>query len=180
MHGPAALFASWALHDVEEVLTFPATADHLAEVTGIEALRMNTKQSVVAVGLVGAVVAWAGARGARTAGDSRLYRYAVAGLEGHVFTHLLSSLLLRGYTAGVITAVPIMWPGAAAARRELAALGKPLADAEWRNGGGLMTGVALAAQIAVRIDWFARLRSRRTSRRSRSRARGSSAGGGAG
>lgn len=180
MRGPGVLFASWVLHDIEEALTFPSTTEHLAELTGIDVLRMNTKQSAAAIGLVGAVLACAGVRGAKTHGASPLYRYAVAGLEGHVFTHLVASVLLRRYTAGVITAVPVMWPGAAFARRELAAVGRPLDNAEWRRGGMVMAAVALSAHCAVRVDWSARIRSRRSNRTSRPRARRSSAGGGAG
>ena len=180
LRGPGVLFASWVLHDIEEALAFPSTTEHLAELTGIDALRMNTKQSAAAIGLVGAVLACAGVRGAKTHGASPLYRYAVAGLEGHVFTHLMASVLLRRYTAGAITAVPVMWPGAAFARRELAAAGRPLDSAEWRYGGMVMAAVALSAHCAVRVDWSARIRSRRSNRTSRSRVRGSSAGGGVG
>jgi hypothetical protein len=166
MRGPAVLFAAWAIHDAEEALTFPATAARLAEITGIDSLRMNTKQSIAAIGLVGAVLAGASVRGTMTRGRSRLYRYAVAGLEAHVFTHLLSSVMLRGYTAGVITALPIMWPGAAFAKRELAGLGRALTTVDRRGGAALMTAVALASQISVRIDWKAVLRSRSSRRRS--------------
>src|SRR5690625_7537804 len=157
MRGPGVLFASWVLHDIEEALTFPSTTGHLAELTGLDALRMNTKQTAAAIGLVGAVLACAGVRGAKTHGASPLYRYAVAGLEGHVFTHLVASVLLRRYTAGVITAVPVMWPGAAFARRELAAAGRPLDSAEWRYGGMVMSAVALSAHCAVRVDGLARI-----------------------
>src|SRR5699024_7661342 len=180
LRGPGVLFASWVLHDIEEALAFPSTTEHLAVLTGIDVLRMNTKQSVAAIGLVGAVLARAGGRGPSTPGASPLSRYAVAGLEGHVFTHLMASGLLRRYTAGVITAVPVMWPGAAFARRELAAAGRPLDSAEWRRGGMVMAAVALSAHGAVRVDWSARIRSRRSNRTSRSRVRRSSAGGGAG
>ena len=55
LRGPGVLFASWVLHDIEEALAFPSTTEHLAELTGIDALRMNTKQSAAAIGLVGAV-----------------------------------------------------------------------------------------------------------------------------
>lgn len=48
------LFAAWALHDAEEALTFPATADYIADLTGIDAVRMSTKQSAAAIGVVGA------------------------------------------------------------------------------------------------------------------------------
>ena len=63
MRGPIVLFAAWALHDAEETLTFPASADYVADLTGIDALRMTTKQSVAAIGLVGAALAAAGIRG---------------------------------------------------------------------------------------------------------------------
>lgn len=175
MRGPLSLFAAWALHDAEEALTFPATADHLAGLSGIESLRMSTRQSLAAIGLVGAFVATAGIRGMQTRGDSSLYRYTVAGLEAHVLTHLLSTVLLRRYTAGVITAVPVMWPGAALARRELAELGHPLTGTSRIRGSALMGAVAVAAQLTVRIDWTAAVSSRR-SRRRRSRGCAASAG----
>ena len=165
MRGPVTMFAAWALHDAEEALTFPATADHLAGLSGIGALRMSTRQSLAAIGLVGAVVAAAGIRGMQTRGESAFYRFTVAGLETHVFTHLLASAVLRRYTAGVITAVAIMWPGAALARRELAELGRPLAAADWRRGSALMGAAAAAAQLAVRIDWTVGFSSRRSRRR---------------
>jgi hypothetical protein len=72
MRGPMMLFTAWALHDAEEVLTFPATAEYLSELTGISALRMSTKQSAAAIGIVGAAIAAAGIRGAQTKGASRL------------------------------------------------------------------------------------------------------------
>ncbi|WP_210605201.1 HXXEE domain-containing protein [Brevibacterium oceani] len=165
MRGPLVLFASWALHDAEEALTFPATADHLADLTGIDALRMTTKQSLSAIGLVGAALAVAGVRGARTRGASRFYRASVAGLEAHVFTHLLSAVAARRYTSGVLTALPIMWPGAAFARRELAELGRPLTASDWRLGPPTMGAIALAAHLVVRIDRASRLRNRSSSPR---------------
>ncbi|WP_166971146.1 HXXEE domain-containing protein [Brevibacterium atlanticum] len=165
MRGPLVLFASWALHDAEEALTFPTTADQLADLTGIDSLRMSTKQSVAAIGLVGAALAVAGIRGARTRGASRFYRASVAGLEAHVFTHLLSAAAARRYTSGALTALPIMWPGAAFARSELASLGKPLTASDRRLGAPTMGAIALAAHLIVRIDWASRLRHRGSSPR---------------
>ncbi|MGO3021761.1 MAG: HXXEE domain-containing protein [Brevibacterium sp.] len=165
MRGPIMLFAAWALHDAEEALTFPATADYIADLTGIDAVRMSTKQSVAAIVVVGAGLAAASIRGVRTGGASRFYRASVAGLEAHVFTHLLSAVAARRYTAGVITVLPIMWPGAAYARRELAALGRPLTAGDWARGAPTMGAVALAAHVLVRIDWSSLLRSRIPSQR---------------
>ena len=89
------LFAAWALHDAEEALTFPATADYIADLTGIDAVRMSTKQSVAAIGVVGAGLAALGrpltagdwARGAPTMG-------AVA-VAAHVPVRIDWSSLLR-------------------------------------------------------------------------------------
>lgn len=47
--GPTVLLVSWALHDVEEAITFPAACDELADRTGIEQLRMTPAQSWAAV-----------------------------------------------------------------------------------------------------------------------------------
>lgn len=151
MKGPAALFAAWTLHDLEEAIAFPSTTAHLAELTGRGSLRMTTVQSAAAVGLMGGYLGVVCLRGARTHGRSRLYRYAVAGLEAHVFTHLLSSLALRRYTAGVATAVPIMWPGAAYARKELDRAGIGLRGREWYIGAATMAAAALLCQTTVRV-----------------------------
>ena len=122
------MFATWALHDVEEALTFPSTSDELAQVTGIESLRIDGRQAWTAVGIMGVFVATACFLGQKTEGRSRLYRAVLAGLEGHVYTHLVASAARRGYTAGVATAVPVMLPGAVTARRELRRTGAPLTD----------------------------------------------------
>src|SRR5699024_2864907 len=111
-----ALFAGRLLHDIEEALAFPSTTAMLAKRTGIGALAMNHRQSVVSIGLVGVVVGVSCARGARTGGESRLSRAATAGLEGHVFPHVAASVATRGCTAGVVTAPTIMLPAARFAR----------------------------------------------------------------
>lgn len=144
------LFIAWALHDIEEAATFPETCDYLADRTGIEALRMNARQSWAAVGLMGILVGFACVRGARTGGRSRLYRAVIAGLEAHTFTHVAASLLTRRYTAGVITALPIMLPGARAARKQLTVDGVPLNRNE-ETLGVILLPAAVVCHIAVRM-----------------------------
>lgn len=102
--GPVSLLLAWALHDIEEALAFPSEWDHLANCTGIEQLRMSSRQSWTAVGLMGILVSVSCARGIHTRGGSLLYRAVVAGLEAHVLTHLGASIIQRRYTAGVATA----------------------------------------------------------------------------
>jgi hypothetical protein len=149
--GPAKLFAAWLIHDVEEAITFPATCDRLADQTGIERLRMDQRQSWVAVGLMGAIVALACHAGAKTEGRSKSYRAVVAGLEGHVATHLVASAIQRRYTAGVLTAVPVMLPGAAAARRELRDAGSLLTPRDYLRGAAILLPAALACQALARL-----------------------------
>ncbi|GAA1566462.1 hypothetical protein [Leucobacter aridicollis] len=93
VRGPLALFATWALHDVEEALAFPATCD----------------------------------------------------------THIAASLAQRRYTAGAATAVPIMLPGAVAARRELKGAGEPLRSPDYARGTAILLPAALLSQALARI-----------------------------
>lgn len=154
--GPALLFAAWALHDVEEALAFPATADRLAMRLNTPQLRLTPAQSWTAVGLMGVLVGSACAFGARTDGRSAFYRAVVAGLEAHVATHLAASAVQRGYTAGVATAVPVMLPGALAARRELARAGHRLTPRDTARGAAILLPAALACHGAAR--WICRSR----------------------
>lgn len=151
IRGPVALFTAWAIHDVEEAVAFPATCDALADGTGVEFLRMSQRQSWIAVGLMGAVVAIACRAGIKTRGRSKLYRATVAGLEAHVASHLLASAAQRRYTAGVATAVPVMWPGAIVARRELRRGGKPLTARDYVRGVALLLPAAAVCQIIARL-----------------------------
>lgn len=111
---------------------------------------MNGRQSWAAVGLMGLLVGFACVRGARTGGRSRLYRAVIAGLEAHTFTHVAASLLTRRYTAGVITALPIMLPGARTARKQLAVDGVPLNRSD-ETLGVILLPAAFACHIAVRM-----------------------------
>ncbi|MGO1320524.1 MAG: HXXEE domain-containing protein [Galactobacter sp.] len=149
--GPAHLFIAWVVHDVEEAVAFPATCGALADRSGLDALRMNQRQSWLAVGLMGVVVALGCHRGTMSNGCSRFYRAIVAGLRAHVGTHVLASLLQRRYTAGVITALPVMLPGAESARRELRDLGDPLRAKDYAAGALLLIPAALACQVLSRV-----------------------------
>ena len=151
LRGPALLFIAWALHDVEEAVAFPTTCETLARRTGIQRLRIDARQSWAAVGCMGILVAFACARGARTAGQSRLYRATAAGLEAHVYTHLAATIAQRGYTAGVATALPVMLPGAVAARRELRRVGRPMLAADFVRGAFLLLPAAVLSQTLARL-----------------------------
>ncbi len=149
--GPFHLFLAWVVHDVEEAVAFPSTCDALADQTGIDALRMDQRQSWLAVGMMGAVVALACCRGAAVNGRSRLYRVMVAGLHGHVGTHLVASAVQRRYIAGLVTALTVMLPGAESARRELRASGAPIRAKDYAAGAALLVPAALVCQSLARV-----------------------------
>ena len=146
------LFGAWALHDLEELLAFPATTHRLADETGADWLRTSGRQSAVAIGLMGVVVGAACVRGAVTNGRSGFYRRTLAGLDLHVWSHVAASVVLRRYTAGVLTAVPVMVPGASVAKRELVASGHALMRADRAVGAPMMAIAALACHCAARAS----------------------------
>lgn len=112
---------------------------------------MDQRQSWLAVGLMGFIVALACRRGAVSKGHSQLFRAMLAGLHGHVGTHLLASVLQRRYTTGVVTALLVMLPGAESARRELRNSGSPLRAKDYALGAVLLIPAALVCQLLARI-----------------------------
>lgn len=86
-------------------------------------VRTDAKESALAISLMGVLVAAAAAKGATTGGRSPLFQYVLAGLHGHVYTHVAASVRLRRYTTGVVTAVAVMAPYSTHSRRVLRAAG---------------------------------------------------------
>jgi hypothetical protein len=82
-------------------------------------VRTTGKESALAILLMGTLVAGAAAHGAATHGRSPFFQYVLAGLHGHVYTHLAASLRLRGYSTGLVTAMAVMLPYSLYARRVL-------------------------------------------------------------
>lgn len=148
--GPGFLLVAWMIHDVEEAVAFPEFAARLADRTGYEGTRMAERQSWTAIGLMGVLVGAACARGATSHGESKLYRAVAAGLEAHVATHIGASIVQRGYTPGVVTALPVMLPGALAARRELSQQGLGLTSADTARGVALLLPAAAACHVLAR------------------------------
>lgn len=148
--GPTSLFTAWAIHDLEEALTFPSTCDHLADRTGVEYLRTDKRQSWAAVAIMAVLIGTACWRGQKTGGRSSMYRAALAGLEAHVYTHIAASASQRRYTAGVATALPVMLPGAMIARKELELSGRPLRTGDVLRGACLLIPSAIVSQLLAR------------------------------
>ncbi|MCI3919742.1 HXXEE domain-containing protein [Kineococcus esterisolvens] len=129
----AELFLTWLVHDLEEALTMAATSRRLAtRLRGspsptarraAERVEVSTVEAATAIALMGVLVAFATERGRRSAGGDPLYQYVLAGLQGHVLTHLAASCWLGGYSTGVLTAVTVLLPHTRRARQSLRSTG---------------------------------------------------------
>ncbi|SDH94894.1 Protein of unknown function with HXXEE motif-containing protein [Rhodococcus triatomae] len=160
------LFASWLVHDLEESATMPATsrvlASRLAESSSPVARALGERvvtthrESAVAIALMGTLVATAAARGARTGGRDRFFQAVLAGLHGHVLTHLGASVALRGYSTGVVTAVTVVLPYSLWARRQLRTRGVLV-----EGNGPYAEGVAVLVPAVLGVHGAARLLRRR-------------------
>jgi len=145
------LFIAWLIHDTEEAFTFPATSRIIAARLGFSPILVTPAQSVTAIALMGLLVGGACVRGIQTNGKSRLYRAATAGLEAHVATHVLASVVLKRYTAGLVTAPFVMLPGARISRAALRRSGTPLTARDTARGAALMLSAALASHFVARL-----------------------------
>lgn len=162
----AGMFLAWAVHDLEELLTFPAASEQLAGKLAqapwaparalARHVRMDRKESALAVALVGSLVATASARGITTEGRSRFFQSTLAVLGGHVLTHAAGSIILRGYSSGVVTAVLVVAPFSMWARRKLRAAGVLIEGTR-----PYAVGTALALPTAVASHALARFALRR-------------------
>jgi hypothetical protein len=131
------LLAAWAVHDAEELVTMPGWADRArprlertlprAPARVRDALSVSRPHATVAIGLVGAFVAAASARGARTGGADPLYQATLAGSGWHAAPHVACAVVTRGYTPGVLTAPTVVVPFALRARSRLRRAGVPVA-----------------------------------------------------
>lgn len=120
------LLAAWVLHDLEELATLPRwSTDAPVTLAGqlpapvLRALPMSRTEAATAIGLVGAVMTVASARGARTGGQSALFQSALTGFGLHAGTHIAQSVILRRYTPGLITTPLVVIPYALWARRQM-------------------------------------------------------------
>lgn len=123
----AGLFAAWAAHDAEELITMAATSrrvfDHAPRALPVpESLRAHGLSQAhvnLSVGLMAIPVAATAILGVRTQARSRWFRGAVLAFGVHGLTHLGNSVAMRGYSTGVATAPVIVIPYWLLARRTL-------------------------------------------------------------
>jgi hypothetical protein len=152
------LLAAWAVHDAEKLWTMAGWAERarprlqrtlpVVPARCWDRLSVSRPHAAVAIGLVGAVVGAAAARGARTEGASRLFQATLAGFGWHAVPHVASAVLTRGYTPGVLTAPTVVAPFAVWAWTRLRRAGVPIAPVP-RSAALLGPVVVVGAHVAA-------------------------------
>ncbi len=157
------LFAAWALHDAEELLTLPrwvrTRVPELREAApwvpgrvwrALEAV--DEREFAVAVGVVGAMVASAAVAGARSGGRSPAYQTVLNGFGLHGLVHLAQAAAVRGYTPGAVTSPLLVVPFTLWARGRLRRAGvlRPARTGEVLAGLAWAGAAAGAAHVVAR------------------------------
>ncbi|MFI6880814.1 HXXEE domain-containing protein [Streptomyces sp. NPDC050400] len=150
------LFAAWALHDTEEVLTAPGWVR-----TRLPELRerrpdvpervwrvmegVDEREFAVAVGVMAGIVGAGAVAGWASGGRSATYQAMLNGFGLHGLLHLGQAAAVRGYTPGVATSPTLVVPFTLWARRRLRRAGvlRPT------RGRDVVAGVAWAAAATV-------------------------------
>ncbi|MEZ5089787.1 MAG: HXXEE domain-containing protein [Micropruina sp.] len=113
-----ALFAAWAVHDAEELVTMSRNSRRvLARLPrwmpipdDLRARGLSQAHVDLSLALMAASIAAASMLGVRSGGRSVLFRGALLAFGAHGFTHLAGSVVTRGYTTGVLTAPTVVIP----------------------------------------------------------------------
>lgn len=127
----AGLLGAWCINDAEEWFTLPATSRLVVKRAPAwlplpEALRehgVSERHTHRGIAAMGVLVAAASAAGLLTNGRSALFRGSLLAFGVHGYTHLASSVAMRGYTSGVISGAVVVIPYWHWARRKLRAAG---------------------------------------------------------
>lgn len=103
------LLVSWLVHDLEEVATVGAFAQTYERRFG-RRLPVSPQRMAVAVGAIGTLVVIASVRGASSGGRSTLFRRVLLAHAAHSVWHVGASMVMHGYTPGVVTAAGLVGP----------------------------------------------------------------------
>ena len=145
------LFAAWAVHDTEEVLTatwWSRQTTPRLRAEGwpnwlVDGATTTTARFAVAAAVVGVAVLLVAWRGAQTGGRSPVFQAAVLVFGWHGLVHAGQAVLLRGYVPGLVGAVLVVVPYAVWAWR---ACGR---TAEARRPSTVLIVGVVAAAIAL-------------------------------
>lgn len=155
------LFAAWCVNDAEELVTLAGSSRLVAERAPAflplpEAFRrggFSKKHSYHAIATMGALVGTASVAGYVTHGRSPLFRGALLAFGIHGYTHVASTLAMRNYTSGVVTAALTTIPYWHWARRTLRAAG--LSDTD--RSAVVVAALAWPSLLAVHVATALRL-----------------------
>lgn len=150
------LFGAWFAHDLEEVFTMSAWSKQPHHIAGIQLPipSISPLNTCASIGSMGVLVALASEMGRRSGGRSRIYQAALMAFGWHSVSHIAASVVLREYTPGSLTALPIVLPFYVAARRSLKSQG--IAIPSWKLAPLALTlavgSLAIAHGIGHVID----------------------------
>jgi len=127
------LFAAWAVHDVEELITYRETVRRIVPrlpswVPVPEDIRrdgIRQGQVTTAIGMMSIFMGAAAVDGVRSQGRGWLFQTVLRGFGWHGIGHLAASALARSYTTGVATTPVVVLPYWLWARRVLTRSGVP-------------------------------------------------------
>jgi Protein of unknown function with HXXEE motif len=114
------LLVAWVVHDVEEWAALPGWTQRAA-IQLVEryprvparvwlGLRTSRLEAGIAISLVGVLIAWSSWAGASTGGRSGLFQVVLIAFGLHAIAHAGQSVIFRGYTPGVVTALLVVAP----------------------------------------------------------------------
>ncbi len=147
------LFATWAISDIEELLT---TSRNSRDVLGklpkavpvpgvLRREGISQRHVVTGVAMMGLVMGTATALGVRSGARSPVFRGVLLGFGLHGFGHLAMAAAARQYVSGLATAPTMVIPFWLWARRELAKEG--ITDVDRTTVAIAMAGASLLVSI---------------------------------
>ncbi|MFZ3567856.1 HXXEE domain-containing protein [Streptomyces sp. BH097] len=124
------LFAAWALHDTEELLTTPRWIRRnvprlrerwpdVPERVWRLMERVDGREFTAAVGAMAGIVGAGAVAGWASGGRSAAYQTMLNGFGAHGLLHIGQAVAVRGYTPGVLTSPVLVVPFTVWARRRL-------------------------------------------------------------
>jgi len=130
------LFATWALSDLEELLTMSGSSRQVlhrlpAALPVPDRLRrdgVSQRHVTAGIATVGLIMAAAAAAGVRSQGRSPVFRGVLLAFGVHGFGHLAMTAVAGRYVSGAVTAPTMVVPFWLWARRELAREAVPGVD----------------------------------------------------
>jgi hypothetical protein len=157
---------SWLVHDIEELVAIEGWSDRWRDAPGMSTLQRRLvermvstrRRFAVAVALVGCVVVGATVAGVLEPDGIGIlvYTTVLGGYSLHGFVHVGGSLVFRGHTPGLLTAVSLVIPVPVTLYRRL--LGAGLLAPEVAVATGVvgfvvfLPVVVLANRLAARIE----------------------------